>query len=326
MYKMTALWHMDPQHSALKEAGPVAVADTLIQTAYSLISTGTERLVACGNVPESLQASMAVPYMEGSLALPVKYGYSLVGRVIESSIHAPGSWVHLMHPHQNVCSIRGKDATPIPASVPPKRALLASNMETVINALWDAGLPQNSPVLIAGYGSIGALLARFCSRHWGASVSVLENQPEKRELIMKHGYALAENGAGPYACAFHCAANEQSLQYCIDHIDAESAVMELSWYGTRKVSLALGASFHLGRKKIISSQVSVIPPHKRQEWDFAKRKEYAFQLLTDDFYDGLLTHEIPFSAGAEFFNTNRNNPLPGIGYFFSYQTPTDVQR
>jgi threonine dehydrogenase-like Zn-dependent dehydrogenase len=289
-----------------------------------LISTGTERLIACGGVPEPLHQSMTVPYMEGSLALPVKYGYSLVGEVISSTTLAQGTRVHLMHPHQDYCSVRSFDASVIPAEIPLKRALLASNMETVINAVWDAGITGACRVLIAGYGSIGALLARVCSRHLGCEVHVLENNPLKKEGIRGQGYQIANEHSGAFDVAFHAAASSDALQYCIDRINPESAVIELSWYGNRKVSLSLGGSFHRDRKKIMASQVSVIPPHKKTEWDFVKRKEYAFRLLEDDFFDGLLTHEIPFADSALFFNQNRSNPLPGTGYYISYQTPAHV--
>ncbi len=318
MYKMVALWHIDPKLSVLKEAAAFGGADTLIKAAYSLISTGTERLVACGDVPVSMHASMAVPYMEGHLGLPVKYGYSLVGEVLSSNTLAQGTRVHLMHPHQDVCSIRDIDAIPVPDTVPLKRALLAANMETAINAVWDAGLTEKAPVLIAGYGTVGALLARLCSSHFGCTVSVLENNPLKKALVEAHGYRLAGTDDEEYPFTFHCAASGEALQYCIDRAAPESAVIELSWYGTRNVSLSLGGSFHRGRKKIIASQVSEIPPHKKNEWTYARRKEYAFRLLGDDFFDCLLTNEIPFHKSADFFNQNRNNPLPGIGYYISY--------
>lgn len=318
MYKSTALWHLDPQLSALKEAADFPDADTRIKTAYSLISTGTERLVAGGGVPEPLHQSMAVPYMEGSLSLPVKYGYSLVGEVIESSALTPGTRVHLMHPHQDYCNIRSCDATVIPDKIPLMRALLVSNMETVINAVWDAGINQACRVLIAGYGSIGTLLARVCNKHLGCNVHILERNPLKNKLLLRHGYRIADEQSEAYDLAFHTTASEEGLQNCIDRIKPESAVVELSWYGNRKVSLSLGESFHRGRKKIISSQVSVIPPQQSRDWDFAKRKAYAFRLLEDDFFDGLLSHEIPFASSAAFFNRNRGNPLPGTGYFISY--------
>ncbi len=55
----------------------------LIESLYSLVSLGTERLVASALMPAAIWNQMAVPYMEGSFSLPCKYGYSLVGRVLK---------------------------------------------------------------------------------------------------------------------------------------------------------------------------------------------------------------------------------------------------
>ena len=45
-----------------------------VRTEYSGISVGTERLVGLGEVPPECTKHMPCRYMEGDLALPVKYG------------------------------------------------------------------------------------------------------------------------------------------------------------------------------------------------------------------------------------------------------------
>lgn len=315
---MKALWHINEKESRVLESEHVPIADTEIESLYSLISLGTERLVANGNVPKELYTSMAVPYMEGDFSFPVKYGYSLVGRVLKSAALETGSLVHVMHPHQNSCYIHANSASVVPGNIPAKRAILVANMETAINAVWDSGITNSEMVLIAGYGIIGALLARVCKQLYNCNVYILEQEETKMENAVSHGYSVASGDQGMYDVAFNCTANENALQYCIDNIKKEAAVIELSWYGIKKVNICLGGSFHNLRKKIIASQVSAIPVHKRPEWDYAKRKSFAFEILQDGFYDLLLTNEIAFEKSPDFFNQNRQSRLPGIGYYISY--------
>jgi threonine dehydrogenase-like Zn-dependent dehydrogenase len=315
---MKALWHNDNRESTIEETEFSSSYPTKIKSLYSLISLGTESLVAKGLVPENMHKIMQVPYMEGTLGLPVKYGYSVIGSVVKSDEIAAGTIVHVMHPHQDVFSIETMHATRVPIGIAPKRAALVSNMETVINAVWDANLQTGQNVLIAGYGIIGAMLARICQEKYSCHVNILETDDTKNNYIQAHGYTKATSGDIVYDVAFNCTANENALQYCIDHVGEEGLIIELSWYGTQKVCLDLGSSFHSMRKKIISSQVSKIPKNKRSEYTSAKRKNLAFDLLNDDFFDSLLTDEIPFEESADFFNKLRIEKPSGIGYYLKY--------
>ena len=314
---MKALWHISETESKILPATDLLNADTIIAAQYSLISMGTERLVANGNVPVSLYKTMAVPYMQGDFNFPIKYGYSLVGKVIESTVLPIGQLIHVMHPHQDICSIHSNSTCNIPTTIPAKRAVLVANMETVINAVWDAALLQKSIVLIAGYGTIGAMLARVCKQHYDCIVHVLEQDEDKKNVIIAHGYLLAKADE-MFDVAFNCSADEIALQYCIDNVKAEATVIELSWYGTKKISISLGGSFHSMRKKIVASQVAAIPLLQQKDWDFLKRKTFAFELLQDDFFDLLLTNEIIFGQSMDFFNNNRQSNLTGIGYYIRY--------
>ena len=77
--KTNALWHLDSNRSALQETSLTEQEDDqyiTIKSLYSLISTGTENLVATGRVPKALHQVMGVPYMDGDFSFPIKYGYS----------------------------------------------------------------------------------------------------------------------------------------------------------------------------------------------------------------------------------------------------------
>ncbi|MHA2501605.1 MAG: dehydrogenase, partial [Candidatus Kariarchaeaceae archaeon] len=129
-----ALWFLKPYSSVIKDIElPALDSSSLkIQTLYSSISPGTERLVFQGLVPIASQDYMAVPYMEGDFSFPIKYGYSLVGEVIEGNDDYSGKLVHVMHPHQDKIVVNEKDIRLIPDTISAKRATLISYLETCI--------------------------------------------------------------------------------------------------------------------------------------------------------------------------------------------------
>ena len=100
MMEAKALWHLNAEESIIDKAQLAEQQEDLVtvRSLYSLISTGTERLVASGGVPENLYQQMTVPYMEGGFQFPIKYGYSLVGEIDQVGHDWHGQKVHLLHP------------------------------------------------------------------------------------------------------------------------------------------------------------------------------------------------------------------------------------
>ena len=113
--------------------------EVLIETLFSGISRGTESLVFQGAVPESQYAAMRAPFQDGDFPYPVKYGYASVGRVVAGNQDLLGKNVFCLYPHQSAYVVAATAALPLPADLAPGRAVLAANMETAINGLWDAG-------------------------------------------------------------------------------------------------------------------------------------------------------------------------------------------
>ena len=130
MKETKSLWHLSDNQSIIRNEIAVEASPGFcqIKSQFSLISTGTERLVAMGGVPNSIQEDMKVPYIEGSFQFPIKYGYSLVGEVITSGHFLEGKLVHLLHPHQNYCTVREEDLFEVAPNIPSKRATLAMDV------------------------------------------------------------------------------------------------------------------------------------------------------------------------------------------------------
>lgn len=256
--------------------------------------------------------------MEGSFTFPVKYGYSLVGRVIEGDADWQDKIVHLLHPHQDVCIVRTADLFSVPKEVPPLRATLASNLETALNALWDAEVTVGDRVLVVGFGMIGALVARLLQAMPAVSVSVHDTDPERTAMATRAGFTVASSSARNFDIAFHSSSSEAGLQTSIEAVGPEGKVVELSWYGTQLVSIHLGGSFHQQRKRIISSQVSSLPMHRRARWDVRRRKEVVFELLKDAVFDQHITEVVSFEQLPSLFERIRQNDRSALGWGVKY--------
>ena len=138
-----------------------------METLFSGISRGTETLVFQHRVPPSQYAAMRCPFQEGEFPAPVKYGYSVVGRVVDGPENLLGRVVFVLHPHQTRFVVPATAAVPIPPEVPPGRAVLAANMETALNGLWDAEVIAGDRVCVIGAGVVGPACGLARGRHPG---------------------------------------------------------------------------------------------------------------------------------------------------------------
>lgn len=315
----TELWH-NKRESWISNADLVKQKDQLvIQSQYSLVSTGTERLVISNSLNGDASLKMKVPYMQGSFEANFTYGYSLVGRIINGPTQLMQKAVHVMHPHQDIVQVSADDITILPEDLSPEVCTLASNMETAVNAIWDSEISLGDKVLVIGYGIIGALLAKLAQRITCIDITVLETNPDKHQGIFAAGHQL-HNGemTNDFDIVFNASANANALQMAFEITRLEGKIIEMSWFGNQPVTLNLGSHFHYGRKQLISSQVSHIPNKKTANWDYQKRKSLVFDLLRLLNPKELIEKEIPFHQTPDFYNNLRNQQRNEIGIIIKY--------
>lgn len=313
------LWH-DLQKSWLEpsELAMPTEDQLIIQSMYSLISAGTERVLTNQVLDPELAHKMAVLYQKGTLSQRFTYGYSLVGKVIsEGEIN--GQLVHVMHPHQDVILVNRADVRVLPESMDTKLATLISNMETALNAIWDAQIELGDRVLIQGYGTIGALVANVLKNYPGLDLYVNEIDPVKAGLIAAHGLNPYDGQEKEFDVVFNTSSSERALQEAFRLTRMEGAVIELSWYGNRQVNLALGANFHYGRKRLICSQVSHIPNRKQPTWNYKNRKDLVIRLLQEINPSYLLGNEINFQSTPEFYDKLRAGEIKDLSTIINYR-------
>lgn len=291
-----ALWLPAAGHAEMRaEALPMAApGEVTIRMLYSGISRGTEALVFAGHVPESERDRMRGPHMGGDFAFPVKYGYSAVGE-IEDGPRA-GQKIFCLHPHQDRLVVADGAAMALPEDLPPGRAVLAANMETALNIVWDAAILPGDRVCVFGAGVVGALVSHIAAGIPGTEVVLVDIDPSRQTLADAVGLEFCDAARlqGTFDVLINASASEAALSQCIDHAGMEARIVEASWYGDRPVTLPLGGAFHAKRLSLIASQVGTLPPGRRARWDYSRRLAKALELLRDDRLDALISGETAF--------------------------------
>ncbi len=291
-----ALWYIAPGHAEIREEKlmPMASGEVRVRALYGAISRGTEALVLAGRVPASEYIRMRAPFMGGNFPFPVKYGYATVGRVEDGPTALRGRMVFALYPHQSQFNVPSSAVVALPDGVPAERAVLAANMETALNAVWDAGPADR--IAIVGAGVVGALVAFLCGRLASAEVTLVDINPARAELARKFGVGFAAPDAAPVDCdlVVHSSGTAAGLASALSLAAFEATVLELSWYGDAQVPVPLGGAFHSQRLRLISSQVGHVAPSHRAEWTHHRRLAEAVALLSDARLDALLAPPVKF--------------------------------
>jgi hypothetical protein len=289
-----AFWWTEPATGALRPAG-TGTGRLRIRARYGTLSRGTERLVAEGRVPQSEWSRMICPAMEGSFPFPVKYGYCVVGEVEEGPDNWPGRTVFTLHPHQTVFTVdEAGMLTPIPEHVPAERAILLANMETVLNAAWDAPLMPGMRVAVLGCGVLGCLFARIARRTPGIDVVMLDVKPDRASLAAALDVRFGQTPTGDFDLVVEASGRPEALDQALDLCGLEGTLLVLSWYGDRTAAMAFGGAFHSRRVRLVSSQVGMVSPAMRPRVDHAERRRRAVSLLDDPSLDALIGPPIRF--------------------------------
>jgi NADPH:quinone reductase-like Zn-dependent oxidoreductase len=313
-----ALWYVAPGEAELRDEAVAAAGrgEVRVRALYGAVSRGTERLVCNGGVPASEFDRMRAPFMGGTFPFPVKYGYAIVGRVEEGPPLLRERMVFALHPHQDIFTLSADAVLPVPDSVPPQRAVLAANMETALNAVWDGAPGPADRIAVVGCGVVGLLIARLCARLPRAEVTLVDIAATRAELARALGTKFAAPEAAPAECdlVFHASGTGAGLTTALRCAGEEASVVELSWYGTRDIVAPLGESFHSRRLRLISSQVGKVASSHRSRWTHSRRLAAALALLDDATLDVLLApetafHDLPARLPAIFSDSDARCPL-----------------
>ncbi len=281
----------------------------LVQTRFSGISAGTELLIYRGEAPPELPADGNLPALSGTLAFPLRYGYSAVGEVVALGPEAPakllGRTVFAFHPHASHFLAAADAVTSLPDDLPAEAALFIPNMETAINFLHDGAPLAGERVVVFGQGVVGLLTTALLARTPLSSLITVDPDPQRRAASRDFG---AEQSLAPSELrglaeqadlTYELTGDPQALDQAISVTGFEGRVVLGSWYGTKQATLDLGGRFHRSRIRLVSSQVSTIPSPLTGRWDKRRRLEFALQMVRAIEPTRLITHRVPIERAAE---------------------------
>lgn len=308
-----ALWFVAPHRVELRP-GPLPTAtarDVVVRTTFSGISAGTELLAYRGQLDPELPVDETIGALGGTFRYPFRYGYSCVGVVEESNGDlAPGARVFSFQPHAERFVAPETAVLPLGA-VGDREATLFPLVETALQISLDAGSVLDDRVVVYGLGTVGALTCLVLQRAGGRVLGV-EPREWRRTLLASLGVetvapdeveeALAGGGERePVPVVVEASGNPDVLASALALLAHEGTAFVASWYGTKAVSLPLGAEFHRRRLTLRSTQVSTIPARLSGRWTPARRRRAVVQLMELLPLADLATHTFPFEEAAAAF-------------------------
>jgi NADPH:quinone reductase-like Zn-dependent oxidoreductase len=293
-----ALWYTARGKAEIRQETlqPPRPHEVRVRALFGALSRGTEALVLGGRVPRSEFQRMRAPFMAGDFPFPVKYGYATVGEIDGGPAELAGRKIFALYPHQTHFNIPQDAVVPLPAAVVPQRAVLAANMETALNAVWDAAPGPADKITVVGAGAIGTMVAFLCGHLPGADVTLVDTNTARAQLAQRLGvgFDTPDSAKGGCDVVFHASGTAAGLDAALALAGEEATVVELSWYGEQPVAASLGGSFHSRRLRLISSQVGKVATSHRPRWTHGQRLRAALNFFADTRLDALLAPAVRF--------------------------------
>ncbi len=313
----------------------------LVESIVSAVSPGTEMLVYRGEWPADLAVDESIPALAGTFAYPLKYGYSVVGRVTEVGSEAHSGWlgriVFGFNPHESAFLAAPDQLIPVPDSLTPEEAAFLPNMETAVSFLMDGKPLIGERVLVFGQGVVGLLttallgkmplgclvtldryrLRRDKSTALGAYASVDPTADATSEILKK--LLEVNDPSGGADLTYELSGNPSALDRAIALTGFDGRIVVGSWYGGKRVEADLGGRFHRGRIQVMSSQVSTLAPELCGRWSKARRLDVALKMLQEVRPAPLITHRVPISHAAEAYSVLQQDPGDAIQVMLTYE-------
>jgi threonine dehydrogenase-like Zn-dependent dehydrogenase len=204
--------------------------------------------------------------------------------------------VFCLYPHQTHYVVPRAAVHALPDGLPAARAVLAANLETAVNGLWDAEPRIGDRIAVVGAGTLGCLVAWLAARIPGCKVELIDVDAAKATVADALGvrFAAPESATRDADRVIHASATAEGLATALELAGFEAIVLELSWFGNHLVTLALGEAFHSRRLTLRSSQVGTVATAQRGRWTPRRRMELALNLLLAPALDALISGESAF--------------------------------
>ena len=272
-----------------EELGEPERGELIVTSEAGAVSRGSEALVFAGASADRHEVGDGIPALQGSGEYPRRYGYTLVGRVVQTGADLdPARWlgrrVFVFHPHADACRVDAERVIAVPDTIAPDHATLYPNLETALTIVWDLAPLPGERVAVFGLGLVGMLTTLLLARV-GVQADVIEIDPARRAAVEAlvgsvgaRAQAAPDRHDGGYDAAVEVTGQPRALDQAIAAVGFEGRVVVGSWYGARRHAVDLGGRFHRARLSLIASQVSHIPARLSARFDRDRRTATVWQL------------------------------------------------
>ena len=312
------LWFVAPRRAEvrLRDLPRPQRDETLVRAIRSAISAGTELLVYRGELPAGMLADESIGALRTAAHFPLRYGYALVGRVVEQgpTAGAPlaGRRVFAFAPHASYALVGASDLIPLPDDVASDDAALYPSVETALTIVLDARPLAGERVVVVGQGVVGLLVTALLGRFPLGDLAVIDPLPIRcqRGVAVGARWAGAPDevdalrarlGPGGADLAIELSGRPEALDVALSCVGFAGRVVVGSWYGVKRAPVDLGGRFHRDRITIVSSQVSTLPPTLSGRWDRARRTAFVWELIRTLQPSSLVTDRVPLADAPRLY-------------------------
>ena len=316
---------------------PPEAGEVVVQAHLSAVSAGTELLFYRGRVPPGQPLDAMLKSLAATTAYPLRYGYAVVGHVIETGPGVPdrfsGCRVFCFHPHASRFPVKTTEIVPLPGDLADRDALFFANMETAVTLVMDGRPVLGETAVVLGQGTVGLLTTALLARHPLAGLFTVDPLPRRRGASLDMGAHTALDPAGSddlrsqlaagtkgamADLVFELSGDPSALNTAIELAGFGSRIVMGSWYGTASASVDFGGRFHRSRIRLIASQVSTLPAGLTARWSRQRRAEAAWEMIRLTRPSRLITHEMPVERAAEAYDLLDRRPEEALQVVFAY--------
>ncbi|MFA6289969.1 MAG: zinc-binding alcohol dehydrogenase [Opitutaceae bacterium] len=304
-----------------------AAGEVLIETSYSLMSTGTETIVFAQKFDPGTHWDAWVRY-------PFRPGYSAVGRVLAVGAGvegiAVGKRVATRTGHGSHVVLKAEGAYPIPDEVESQDAIWFALAKIAGHGARAAQLSLGQSVVVIGAGPIGQMAARWALTSGASRVLIADLAEERLKLAARIG-AIPVKGSAAETTAevrrllggarpnvvIDSTGNSEVLKSAFGMVETEGTVVLLGDTGAPTEQRLTG--------DVISRGLKLVGAHDGRNspaWNNAVAADCFFEFLRTKRFnvDGLITHQFQPSECAEAYRLASTDRLKTMGMLFDWST------
>ncbi len=273
--------------------------DVVVETEWSGISTGTERLLWTGRMPNF--PGMGYPLVPGYESVGVvRYAGSQSGRTVGERVFVPGASCYqgargLFGGAASRLVAAGQRVVPLGDGIEEQGVLLAL-AATAYHAL--AAEHARPPDLIVGHGVLGRLLARLALADGAPPPTVWELDPGRRDGDGR--YPVAHPDDDPrvdYHSVYDVSGDSGLLDTLIGRLGRGGEIVLAGFY-SEPLSFAFPAAFARELRLRVAAE------WRPQDLQAVQRLLHSGQFSLD----GLISHRQPFTSADEAYRTAFDDP------------------